>query len=783
MENIMHPDFSILRRHRRARHEVAAQEGHFFEHETTQPTAIAVEAQGHNISALSEYDEFGGRDEATLGFHEDIVKNEASLPEDEDTLLDDGFGPPDWASIFAIKHNNRFSQISPSRSIYRVETEDEGSVLCDDEADDAATSFCTDPEEEEEEEEEEAVLCEQEPSCQAYDDLEKEAALHCFPEPLCQAYDDRSRIFSPRMPLGPGWLSTFINTPTSRGDREAKDADWESIIEEADFEVEDCHNFITLELGQRKQIPMKYEYSQAIEEVHRRLRHRYGDADFMKAIEVFHNIMQFKDADLVHSDEAPEWNSWRGEYKKRMEDATKVIALADLGASPVPHGLPTVSHQSDGSHLASHTKSKATRSRRTVLKIVKNAHKKGYQDVDIPTGRDVTKVLANASFMKNLKPNPVMNVLNKCTSVWSSGKSSSMTKEERAERAERKKIAPWDKHNSAAPAVQGDFVPAYDQDPRAPSVPLVPGPHTAGRVAALKNSKSTVSFKPVKKSKSSISFRLLMKKKSSVAVQTEQAASAKGLGLTFGTPDPAEEEVRVTFITPPTALGADVPRRSTQLQSTVHFLTPEEHTAAAQRREGRQPPGLRHRRQQNAERTPEIADQVEKFRKRQREADSTELSPFPEKAAEQGSEHEGDPYDHPLTPLLPESILLLPESNITNRRRVVKPTPDDDFDDTVVYAPRPRVSMAQRNEDFGWHVPGEAQVRLRPRRVPDPMTPSPELMEHVRPRHNEDRFNPELFGLGRRRRPENVLITQHKVKQVYIQQPGVWTPKFSEINF
>ena len=109
---------------------------------------------------------------------------------------------------------------------------------------------------------------------------------------------------------------TFINTPMSRGDREAKDADWSSIVDHVDFDISECYDFIILELGVRMQIPMKFEYAQGIVEVERRLWLRYGETGFEEAMAVFNVIMKFSDPDLVHADEAPQWNSWRGDYRR-----------------------------------------------------------------------------------------------------------------------------------------------------------------------------------------------------------------------------------------------------------------------------------------------------------------------------------------------------------------------------------------------------------------------------------------------------------------------------------
>ena len=141
--------------------------------------------------------------------------------------------------------------------------------------------------------------------------------LYCLDKSSYQAYDTSSPKFSSRMPLGPGWVSAMVNASTSKADLQAKDADWSSDFDQTSFEAQECHTFITVELGIKAQIPIKWSYADGIKEVHRRLRHRYGDEHLKDAFGVFHNIMEFKDAALAHSDEASEWNSWRGDYERR----------------------------------------------------------------------------------------------------------------------------------------------------------------------------------------------------------------------------------------------------------------------------------------------------------------------------------------------------------------------------------------------------------------------------------------------------------------------------------
>ena len=463
---------------------------------------------------------------------------------------------------------------------------------------------------------------------------------------------------------------------------------------------------------------------------------------------------------------------------QRHDTMAKILRKAKAREDPkapgldeyrVPQGTHALANPSAGRRLASQTNPKVSRSRRVDFKIFKNIHKKYFEkEVEVSGILNVTKKLRRSSFVTNMEPHPVKATFRKCVRYFSRGKSSSMTTAERAEQAEHDIIAPWEEFESKAPMFQDVKIPASDRDPGAQSVPVVSVSRTVGRYAA------------VKKSMSIASFTSRLKKKWWVTAQNEQAATVKDSGLTFEPSLPAIEEVRATFVTPTPILGPDVPARITQLRSVVHLLTPEEHIAAARQREQLLIWG--HSSQnQNVETTPktlEIAETVKAFEQHQGWSGTVESS------AEHRSEADVDPYDRAITPLLPESIVQFPEPNIAIRRRVVRPiSNDDDSDDTMVPLPRPRVSIAQRNQEFGWHVPGEAQVQHRPRRAPDPMTPSPELMEHVQFRHVEGRFDPEAFGLGRRRRPENVVVTRHKVKQVYIQQPGLWTPKTSEINF
>ena len=543
---------------------------------------------------------------------------------------------------------------------------------------------------------------------------------------------------------------------------------------------------------------------------------------------------------------------------KRYNDLEKVLCTSRPKANPgtpildskrVPQGLCSTSNPSAAERLASQPKPKVRRSQRVDFKTVKDLQKKHYEkEVEISGRQDVTKKLAKAPFVKNLKPNPVKKESHYQGKSGKSGRSSPVTK---AERAERHKITPWEKYKVDAPIAQNAIIPACDQDPSTPSVPLVPASRGLGLVAALKKSISNVSFRSLKKKKSSVTlpsvdvkplkekssvtllgvtFKSLKKKKSSVTVQSEQAASNHDLGLTFRNFEPSLppiEEVRTTFTTPEPLLGSYVPPRVTQLGSPVHLLTLEEHIAAARQRDGGETPELPQTRQQRIQQTPKVAEQLETYDAYKSQA--LYYDPYdrevetPEPSAQQGSADDVDPWDRRLTPLLPESILLLPESerrltpllpesilllpesgitnpfhlpdssitnrtqlpesNLARRRRVVKPDSDDDSDDTIVPAPRPRVPRAQRDQDYGWHVPGDAPVRLRPRRAPDPMTPSQEMMAFMQPHHIEGGFDPVSFGLGPRDRPENVLVTQHKVKQVYIQQPGLWTPKTSEIDF
>ncbi|MCJ1392133.1 hypothetical protein MMC18_005000 [Xylographa bjoerkii] len=864
MDNIMNSDSWNPRGHRRGRHFVLAQKNDVIELKSMPHTTTITQAREQDSPYAIEYQDILPKGEKTLAGTEEYLQNEADDLEDEDTLFE-SFGPPEWWPSPVTKHDdvlgyresdnatavqltglppagsatclqqrspvsifddNDFNQISPSHSLYSPQTGDDDPDRYAREVDDDCISYCTDPEEE-------SLPCSQESvyprryAREVDDDSisyctdPEEEGLPYFQKSICPEDDDRSRDCSSQIPLGPGWVSEYVNRPTNRGDRQAQDADWSSDFEHFDFEVADCHTFIVIELGVKQKIPILYCYSQGIQEVHRRLKIRYGDAHLKEAFAVFHDIMEFNDAALVHGDEAPEWNSWRGDYEyrveelsnpgeptglivrvkeriKRRDDLAKMLGPRKvkenvqppgLDKNLIPRGLQSISNPSEGHRLASRDNPKVRRSQKADLKIVKDLHKTQYQkEVVIVGGRDVKEEMANAPFAKSLKTNPFKNIFHRCTRFISFGTSSSAAK---TERARREHVTPWDKYESDAPwpIRQEATLPSRNLKHSESTTPLVLGSSTSGYAPTLRKSKSSVAIKPLKKTKNSsmvvqsgdvpalkksksfMAFKPLKKKVSFAAVQSDRDPRGP-VARTL----PTLEEVRTTVVTPPSALAnSDLPLRVTQLGSSVHFLTPEEHMAAARHREGKA--AARARQRPEVTKTPEIAEKVEAFRRLQRQPPVIDALPAPiDKQSAGAGDDPTDLYDHPLTPLLPEPLTA-------NRRRVVRPVPDDDFDDTVVTAPRPRVTMAQRNEEFGWHVPTAGQVRLRPRRVADPMTPSPELMAPVRTRHIEDRFNPESFGLGRRDRPENVVITQHKVKQVYIQQPGLWTPKTSEINY
>ncbi|MCJ1403556.1 hypothetical protein MMC11_006779 [Xylographa trunciseda] len=871
-----------------------------------QSTTPFMGAQAQVLQIRPEYEDIHHDEETLAGVGEDVETNEVGLLEDEDTLYAD-IGPSEWYPASTMKHetvpgylntnsehetdllpsdvtanldrrnlaslsqNEDSSQVSPSHSLHSATTEDDSSGHYASKADDSSSGYCMDQEPE------------QDPPC--------------LPEPVYQADENGVRNFSSRIPLGPGWVSEHVNKPTNRGDRQAQEVDWSSDFEHTEFEVEDCHTFIVVELGVRQQIPMMFYFSHGIQEVHRRLKLRYGNVGLKKALVVFHVIMGFNDAALVHGDEAPEWNSWRSDYANRAENisnphrptglvlkvrdrfrrrndlvqlmrkmgAEETLRLRCVDAESMQHAK-----LSEAERLASQDNPKLDRSQKAYAKILRDGHKKQYQKEVQMSGVDVTAKMAKAPFVKRLKQNVFKSAYHRWTRFISSGKSAPAT---RLAQIEREKITPWDKFESYAPERIGKTTtaPTSIQVPGMSSVPLISGSRTNAHVPALKKSRSAMFLKS------------LMKKKSSVAVQNNE---------TFRPSLPTVEEVSVTtaVTTSPILAGTNVPIRVTQLASPVHFMTPEEHVAAARRREGKDTGKVRERRR---DQTPEVLEKVQAFRRYQRlpEAESSsstspllhegviesaiepeehppateledrpltpllpeslvinrcrEVRPFQVdeffdtvgSAARRRVSREledrplaTEPEDRPLTPLLPESLVinrcrevrpfqvdeffdtvgsaarrrvsreledrplatepedrpltpLLPESLVINRRREVRLDQVDGIDDTDGSATRLRVNRDLNNEGFGWHLSDMAQVRLRPRRAEDPMTPSPELMAPVRTRPVVGRFNPEEFGLGPRARPENVLFTQHKVKQVYKKQPGQWTPQTSEIIY
>ncbi|MCJ1288192.1 hypothetical protein MMC26_007547, partial [Xylographa opegraphella] len=746
--------------------------------------------------------------------------------------------------------------------------------------------------------------------------------LPVLPGLLPHASKGTPQIFAPEATVS-DWLSDFIDIPTSRADLEAKAADWSSIVDQVDFELEDCHDFITLELGIRMQLPMKYELTQGIEEVYRKLNHRYGFVDLSKALAVFHDIMQFQDVDLVHGDESPQWNSWRGEYGRKIKTSASLIANAkthlqrynnpvspgntdnlisiaavaegvqgpDVNLHYLSQDLRTIPNSSAGEHCATQPDPKVIRPRGFGLKSAKNARKQRYKaEVEVPGSVNRTKEMANAEFVKKMKPIRYISHQRKVANFLSANAYRPVTEAQQAKQAQIKEITPWEDFEHEAPTFQDSVNPPCDQSSGAPAGPPVRGSGIVRGLVALKKSMSNISLKSSR-----------TKNSRTVTVQSQQVAVAEdsGTGLGSGPPLATVEEENTTFRTPTPTLAPNFVERTTQLDSRVHYRTPEEHTAALKGRAGHEASGINQRYFQFAVTTPAVKKRVKSLGM-QNETGSIKTSahhgvktgidpqnsplssPLPEsitvlpesnstdhiqfrdssilnpmqssnsntgnrgqdgnpssdedsddtvvpvhrcrrprptpwppgsnitdhielsestithgrraadKVQDKDSDDTVEPADRRLTPLLPELTFPLlnstnnmqsPEKTILHRRRIFRPVPDDDFDDSSFFAPRPRVDVAQRNREYGLHVPGEAQVQLRPRRAPDPMTPSQEMMENVRPCQVEGQFDPEEFGLGPRRRPENVVVTQHKVKQVYIQQPHLWTPKTSEINF
>ena len=435
-----------------------------------------------------------------------------------------------------------------------------------------------------------------------------------------------------------------------------------------------------------------------------------------------------------------------GDRIKRREDLVQRlgkkksrahIQTPGLDINRIPQGLQSLANPSEGERLASQDSPKVRRSQKADLKIVQDIQSQQFQKELVLTGsRDVTSEMLKAPFTKGLKKGSVKRLFHSASTIFSRSRSSSVQKKEQVE-----SITPWEAYEDNAPSFdrQDAILTVHSQYSESSSV----NPHV----------------KSVRKSKSTVAIKTLKKKISSLSVKRNERENVIGLGIFTGQPLPISETATVTIVTPPPVLaGTDVPLRETQLTSPVHCLTPAEHLAAAEIRKGGGSPCPR---QGIRQRQPVVADSP----------------PVPDNnLCEVANDSAKDPYYRPHTPLLPESILPI-------RRRVVRDVADDEFDDTVVPPPRPRVTIEQHNEEFGYHVPSTQQVRPRPPRPVDPMTPSPELMRDVRPRHIEDPFNAASFGLGRRNRPENVVITRQKVKEVYRRQPGEWTPKTSEIEY